>query len=87
MTVARFYVTSTRPGSAGMTDIWVATRPSVHQPWTLPVNVTELNTTFVDAQATLSSKGDMIIFNSTRPGVIGMTDLFVATRQKVKGGH
>jgi len=78
------YFTSTRPGVGG-SDIWVSTRPSVYEPWTTPVNVAELNTTFGDAQATLSSKGDVLIFNSSRPGVIGMTDLFVTTRQKA--GH
>jgi Tol biopolymer transport system component len=78
------YFHSTRAGSLGNADIWVSTRPSVFDPWTLPTNVTELNTTYGEAQPTLSSQGDILIFNSTRPGSIGMTDLYVATRQKVK---
>ncbi len=43
-----------------------------------------MNTAGTDAQAGLSGKGDVLIFNSNRPGTIGMTDLSVATREKLE---
>ena len=75
------YFHSNRTGSA-VADIWVSTRPSVLDPWTEPTNVTEVNTTYADAQPTLSPKGKMLVFNSNRPGTIGSHDLFFATRGK-----
>lgn len=81
------YITSGRPGGIGNSDVWVSTRASVFDPWTVPVNVAEINTTDIDAQATLSSDGEVLIFNSNRPGVLGGTDLFMSTRHKAKGRH
>jgi Tol biopolymer transport system component len=77
---------SNRSGSiAGTNDIWTSTRPTLFDPWEPPTNVSELNTAFADAQPTLSSDGDTLIFNSNRPGGFGANDLYVVTRTKLRG--
>lgn len=77
------YFHSNRTGSLGASaDIWVSTRPSLLDAWTLPTNVTEVNTTYGDVQPTLSPKGKMLIFNSNRPGGLGSHDLYVSAREK-----
>lgn|SRR5262245_3188495 len=77
---------SNRVGStAGLADIWTSTRPTLFDPWVTPTNVTEINSPSVDAQPTLSSDGETLIFNSNRPGSLGASDLYAVTRTKVRG--
>jgi WD40 repeat protein len=72
---------SGRPGSNGP-DIWVSTRPSVFDVWGTPMNVAAVNSAFSDVQCALSSDGRTLIVTSSRPGGLGMTDLYVSTRSK-----
>ncbi len=46
--------TSNRPDGAGLFDIWSATRASVFDPWSAPVNVTAVNTAASETRPTLS---------------------------------
>jgi hypothetical protein len=75
-----------RPGSMGLQDIWVSTRKSNADAWTLPVNLGPIiNTSFQDQQPALSDDATMLLFASNRPGGSGGLDLYVATR--TKGGQ
>lgn len=75
------YFGSTRSGSLGLTDLWVATRRSVHEPWSPPENLgAPLNTAVVDQQPGLSPDGRTLFFTSTRPGGSGGNDIWMSTR-------
>lgn len=49
--------TSNRTGGAGLFDIWTATRASVFDPWSQPVNVTAVNTSASETRPSLSWDG------------------------------
>jgi len=78
--------TSNRPGGAGSGDLWVATRASTQDPWSMPVNVgPPINTTAFEGAPALSSDGETLLFYSNRPGGFGANDLYMSTRQKLHG--
>jgi hypothetical protein len=78
---------SNRPGSLGslgLDDLWVSTRPSTSDPWSVPVNLgPAVNSEFSDAQPEFTFDGTTLYFNSARPG-FGLFDLWVATRTKLR---
>lgn len=77
-----------RPGSMGAQDIWVSTRRSNADAWSLPVNLgPSINTAFAEQQPALSDDGTMLFFASNRPGGSGAADLYVSTRAKGGGSH
>jgi WD40 repeat protein len=76
---------STRIHGAGALDIWFSTRRSVHEPWSLPENLTSLNSTANDQQPSLSSDGRTLLFASDRSGSLGGTDIWMSTR--TPSGH
>jgi WD40 repeat protein len=98
-------VSSMRPGAGavGGHDLWVSTRPSAGDPWSIPVNLNldnqakclqvninpgscpAVNTTANDSAAALSWDGQTIMFYSNRPGGYGGNDLYISTRQKLRG--
>ena len=49
--------TSNRGGGAGLFDIWTATRASVFDPWSAPVNVAAVNTAASETRPSLSWDG------------------------------
>jgi Tol biopolymer transport system component len=76
---------STRPGSAA-TDLWSAQRETPDDPFLPPVNLgTPVNSANVDRDACLSSKGNIMILSSDRPGGFGSRDLYVSTRTRPSG--
>jgi hypothetical protein len=78
------FLTSARPGST-IPDLWVATRESVFDAWSAPMNLgSPLNTELVDVQAYICSDRETLFFASNRPGG-GPTDLFMSTRTKPSG--
>jgi hypothetical protein len=78
------FLTSGRPGSI-FPDLWVATRETVFDAWSAPMNLgSPLNTELVDVQAYISSDRETLFFASNRPGG-GPTDLFMSTRTKLSG--
>lgn len=84
------FLTSTRPGTLGGADIWVATRSSTSEPWSTPVNLgPEINTVNFDAASTLSFDGTTLYFHSAlRPGNAGdegRFDIWTSTRTKLTG--
>ena len=64
-------------------DIWVATRETVFDAWSAPLNLgSPLNSALVDVQAYISSDRETLFFASNRPGG-GPTDIYMSTRTKL----
>jgi hypothetical protein len=74
------------PGGLGGSDIYTATRSRVGESWSTPTNVgAPLNSPAGESRASLSWDGTSLYFGTTRPGVEGAADIFVATRSKAAG--
>jgi WD40-like Beta Propeller Repeat len=78
---------STRPGTFGtLPDIWTASRDSIDEDWPTPEHLdAPVNSTANETRATLSRDGLTMYFGSTRPGSEGSSDIYVTTREKLKG--
>jgi hypothetical protein len=73
------------PGAQGGQDVYVATRASVDQPWSSPVNAgPAVNTSLGETRPSLSWDARTLLFGRA-PGPEGMSDIYVATRDKVTG--
>jgi Tol biopolymer transport system component len=71
---------SNRTGTLGAQDIWVATRGSLGEGWSAPVNVgPAVNTGAAETRPFLSKNGDQLLFGRA-PGPEGGSDIFLATR-------
>jgi hypothetical protein len=80
-------------GGAGMLDLWVSTRASAQDPWSIPLNLNQDNlnkgsnvvvdTGLNDSAPALSWDGETMVFWSNRAG--GLNDLYVSTRSKASG--
>jgi WD40-like Beta Propeller Repeat len=77
---------SNRTGGAGGQDIWSATRASVDDPWSTPVNLgPDVNTGAGESRPSLSWDGDQLLFGRAGPagtgeGGTGASDIYVSTR-------
>jgi hypothetical protein len=72
---------SGRPGTIGGFDLWHAFRKSVHAPWSTPTNLgPPINTEFLEVFPSFSSDADTLVFQSTRPGGFGGSDIYMSTR-------
>jgi Tol biopolymer transport system component len=72
---------SGRPGGLGGFDLWRAFRTSLHEPWSTPTHLgPDINTEFLEVFPTLSSDARTLVFQSSRPGGFGGSDLYVSTR-------
>ena len=79
---------SNRPGSFGLQDIWTASRESTADDWSTPTNLGPLvNSTAMDARATLSRDGLTMFFGSNRVGTEGGSDIYITTREKLTGNN
>lgn len=77
---------SPRPGTFGLFDLWVSTRASTAEPWSIPVNLgPAINTAADEARASLSFDGTTLYIISGRPGGFGGLDIWVSTRSKLTG--
>jgi len=75
------YFASNRPGSYGLGDLYVATRPTTNDDWGQPVNLgPTVNTSSYDQGPSISADGLSLYFDSDRPGGFGQLDLYVSTR-------
>lgn len=80
------FVTSNRTGTIGAFDLWVSTRDSTSDPWSMPANLGPVvNSTLNDQRAAISWDATTIIFFSNRPGGLGDRDLYETTRTKLRG--
>jgi hypothetical protein len=78
--------TPTRPGGSGSSDLWTSTRQSTSDPWSPPVNLTVLNSSSADFGTTAFSFDSLqLYFSSSRPGGFGSNDLYVTTRERLRG--
>jgi hypothetical protein len=76
---------STRPGGAGLTDVWSSSRNTPDSEWSVPINLTTVNTSTADGQPGLSADGLRLYVSTTRPGGLGLNDLWVSTRTRLTG--
>jgi hypothetical protein len=78
-------LSSSRPGTLGAQDVWVATRRSLHDPWSALVNLgTAVNTPAAETRPSLSWGGRTLLFGRA-PGPEGLSDIYVATRANGAG--
>ena len=80
------FFNSNRPGSiANSQDLWVATRETVFDAWSAPINLgSPVNFELVDVQPYISADRETLFFASNRPNG-GPTDLYMTTRMKGPG--
>ena len=79
-------ISSGRPGGVGSEDLWVSTRSSTLDPWGTPVNLGPVvNSSAFDGAPALSFDGTTLYFFSERPGGFGQRDLYVTTRERLRG--
>ena len=69
---------SDRPGGAGDSDIWIATRPQLDAPFESPTPLPVINSPSFDGEPLLSADGCELLFASARPGGAGGWDLWRA---------
>lgn len=75
------YFVSLRPGGHGEADLYVATRPTTGTAWDTPVNLgPTINSPAWDAEPSIPADGLLLLFDSTRPGGLGDTDIYFSTR-------
>ncbi|HXU04711.1 MAG TPA: hypothetical protein VN903_27300, partial [Polyangia bacterium] len=72
------YFTSDRASGNG--DVWFARRFDARMPFDTPLPVNEVNTTTFETSAAISADGLTLWFGSDRPGGVGSTDIWMATR-------
>jgi hypothetical protein len=76
---------SNRAGTLGGQDIWVATRNSLRDPWSAPVNLgASVNTTAAETRPSLAGGAETLLFGRA-PGPEGMSDIYMATRDELGG--
>jgi len=74
-------VDSNRAGGSGGQDLWTATRESVHDAWSAPTNLVNLNTPSDELRASFSWDAKTLYFGRTG-GLGGSMDLWVTTRTR-----
>jgi WD40-like Beta Propeller Repeat len=75
---------SNRAGGAGLQDIWVAKRRTVHDSWAPQVNLgPAVNTPASETRPSLSWRAEQLLFGCSA-GPEGMSDIYVTTRETVK---
>jgi hypothetical protein len=80
-----FFFFSRRPGGSGASDLWTATRGTVVDLWSPPINLGALvNSVDLDFDPHLAADRETLYFVSTRAGGFGGQDLYVTTRTKAE---
>jgi hypothetical protein len=76
----RVVLHSSRTGTLGRDDIWIADRASLTASFSTPVQIAGVNTPSGEGSAQLLADGLELVFSSDRPGGAGGNDLYRATR-------
>jgi Tol biopolymer transport system component len=80
------YFHSPRPGGFGGPDLYVATRPTIHDEWGESLNLgSTVNSTANDYAPNISLDGLTLHFHSTRSGGQGFGDIWMARRVTADG--
>jgi hypothetical protein len=75
------YIESWRGGGCGAGDLWVLRRGSIDEDWGPAENLGPMvNSSYAEAQASISADGLTLYFNSNRPEGYGSFDIYVTTR-------
>jgi Tol biopolymer transport system component len=75
------YFVSDRPGGSGGPDIWVATRHTTAEPFSVVTNLgSVVNSSSTESSPNISSDGLALFFASDRSGTEGVMDLWVTMR-------
>ena len=76
------YFSSNRPGGSGDSDIWVTTRETINDDWSIPINLgSTVNSSAIDIEQCISADGLQLYFESRRPGSLSSkADIWVTTR-------
>ncbi len=69
----------------GQLDLWYSSRANTTSAWSTPTSLVMLNTPANDYTPYLSPDGGAIFFASERPGGLGLGDLYMSTRSKIRG--
>lgn len=91
-------LTSSRTGGCGSQDLWISTRATTADAWSIPVNLDPVdpstlkptcitNSSAVDGAMALSWDGTELVFFSNRTGGSGGNDLWVSRRTKITGSN
>ena len=78
------FITSNRPGTLGRTDVWVSRRASINAPWSIPENVTVLNSAQQNSFTVLSWDGMTMYLSTGEPGA---NDIYVTHREMVSAAN
>jgi hypothetical protein len=89
-------LTSSRSGGCGSQDLWVSTRATTADLWSIPVNLDPINpatgtptcvtnSLALDGAMAISWDGTELYFFSNRPLGLGGNDLYRSTRTKLTG--
>jgi hypothetical protein len=79
------FLMSTRSNGLGVQDLWTATRQTVLDPWSPPVNLGPLvNSVDGEFDPHIGSDRETLYFMSNRAGGVGGQDLYVTNRTKQK---
>ena len=62
------YLSSPRTGTSGQTDVWVATRTTIADPFSTPIEASAFNSTAVESKLSISASGTIAVVGSNRPG-------------------
>jgi Tol biopolymer transport system component len=74
-------IASNRPGTLGGFDLWHAFRHTVHEPWSAPTSLgPPINTAAIESFPSLSFDARTLVFQSSRPGGFGGSDIYLSTR-------
>ena len=81
------FLFSRRPHGFGESDLWTATRNTVFDAWSTPINLGPLvNSVGLDFDPHIDSSGEALYFASTRDGGFGGQDIYVTTRTSQNAG-
>ena len=79
------YFHSSRSGGLGGADLYVATRPTIHDDWGEPMNLgSPVNTSDYDYGPNISPDRLTLFFYSNRPGGYGSSDIWMARRIRIE---
>jgi hypothetical protein len=83
-----FFSNRPDPHAQGANDIYSATRAKASDVWSTPVNLgPNVNSAAAETRPSPSWDGTTLYFGSTRPGGEGVSDIYVTTRQTLRGSN